>query len=138
MKNAFINNVCSSAFRRLRSAARRQPSYVVPPLGGSAFVLILACLAFITRAADRGWKLPPETTRLERGPGVEVATAQCLLCHSADYIAIQPPMNRAAWSAAVTKMKEKYGAPIVPDATNTLVNYLVKTYGTEKNTTDKR
>jgi hypothetical protein len=92
----------------------------------------LASFALITAAADRNWKLPPETTKLERGAGVEIATAQCLLCHSADYIAIQPPMNRATWAATVTKMKDKYGAPLVPDSTNTIVNYLVKTYGTEK------
>jgi hypothetical protein len=96
------------------------------------FTASVTLLALITRAGDRGWKLPPETTKLERGPGVEVATAQCLLCHSADYISIQPPMTRAAWFAAVTKMKDKYGAPLQPTATNAIVNYLVKTYGTEK------
>jgi hypothetical protein len=102
------------------------------------FVLtVFVFVALIARAGDRGWKLPPETTKLDRGPGVEIATAQCLLCHSADYISIQPPMNRATWAATVVKMKDKYGAPILPDSTNALVNYLVKTYGTEKTTTDK-
>ena len=96
------------------------------------FVATVLTVVLLTRAGDRGWKLPPETTKLERGPGVEIATAQCLICHSADYIAIQPPMNRATWAATVTKMKDKYGAPILPDSTNALVNYLVKTYGTEK------
>lgn len=114
MKMPFVTLAGSSAFRRLCAIA------------------IVALLPFILRAGDRNWKLPPETTKLERGPGVEVATAQCLLCHSADYIAIQPPLNRATWAATVTKMKDKYGAPILPDATNALVNYLVKTYGTEK------
>jgi hypothetical protein len=101
-------------------------------------VAVLTTIVLITRAGDRGWKLPPETTKLERGPGVEIATAQCLLCHSADYISIQPSMNRAAWAATVAKMKDKYGAPILPDSTNALVNYLVKTYGAEKSTADKR
>jgi hypothetical protein len=99
------------------------------------FVLtLLTFIAFIAdpRAADHGWKLPPETTKLERAPGFELATAQCLLCHSADYISIQPPMNRATWAATVIKMRDKYGAPILPDSTNALVNYLVKTYGAEK------
>ena len=95
-------------------------------------ILIFLAVTFLTRAADRNWRLPPETTKLQRGPGVEVATAQCLLCHSADYISIQPPMTRAAWAATVTKMKDKYGAPIQPNATNAIVNYLAKTYGTEK------
>jgi hypothetical protein len=99
---------------------------------------VFALIALITRAGDRGWKLPPETTKLERGPGVEVATAQCLLCHSADYVAIQPPMSRATWAATVTKMKDKYGAPLLPNATNAIVDYLAKTYGTEKSSTEKR
>jgi cytochrome c5 len=93
---------------------------------------IVLLLTFVCRAGDRGWKLPPETTKLKRAPGVDVTTAQCLLCHSADYISIQPPMNRAAWAATVAKMKDKYGAPIQPNATNAIVNYLAKTYGTEK------
>jgi cytochrome c5 len=78
------------------------------------------------------WKLPPDTAKLERGQGVEVVTAQCSLCHSADYISIQPPMNRAAWTATVTKMREKYGAPILTNSVDQIVTYLVKTYGTEK------
>ena len=98
----------------------------------------LSLLAFafagvsIALAADKGWKLPRETAMLRPGPGVELVTAQCLLCHSADYIATQPPMNRAVWTAAVTKMKDKYGAPVTPENIEPLVNYLVKTYGTER------
>jgi hypothetical protein len=94
------------------------------------FTLIL--FSFEAAAADHGWKLPPETAKLERAPGVELATAQCLLCHSPDYISIQPPMTRAAWTATVTKMKEKYGAPIPAENIEPLVNYLVKTYGAER------
>ena len=95
--------------------------------------LIFAVIcASVTFAADKRWKLPPETAKLRAGQGVELVTAQCLLCHSADYISTQPPMNRVAWTAAVTKMKDKYGAPIAPENVDALVNYLVKTYGAEK------
>ena len=102
--------------------------------------LYLASLLIATSAgaADSGWKLPPETVKLERGPGVEIVTAQCLLCHSADYISIQPRMNRATWTATVTKMKEKYGAPIPPENIEPVVNYLAKTYGAEKPAADKK
>lgn len=89
-------------------------------------------IAMSTVAGDKGWKLPPETARFERGPGDLLATAQCVLCHSADYIATQPPMNRAAWTATVQKMKDKFGAPIPPENIERLAEYLVKTYGTEK------
>jgi sulfite dehydrogenase (cytochrome) subunit B len=88
-------------------------------------------------AADKGWKLPPENIKLEKAPGVEVVSSQCALCHSLDYIAIQPPLNRAAWMATIAKMKEKYGAPIMEQSTNSLVDYLAKTYGAEKSATKR-
>jgi cytochrome c5 len=100
-------------------------------------LIVTATIASAT-AADHGWKLPAEMAKLERGPGVELVTAQCLLCHSADYIAIQPRINRAAWTATVTKMKDKYGAPLQSEYTNAIVNYLAKTYGTEKSASDKK
>jgi hypothetical protein len=82
-------------------------------------------------AADQEFKLPAETARLRPGPGAELASASCLLCHSADYISTQPPMTAAAWQAAVIKMQEKYGAPIPTNAVPQLVAYLAKTYGKE-------
>jgi hypothetical protein len=99
---------------------------------------IFFLLLISTQAGDRGWKLPPETSKLQRGPGVEAALGQCLICHSADYISIQPPMTRAAWGATVTKMKDKYGAPLQSEYTNAIMNYLAKTYGTEKSASDKK
>jgi sulfite dehydrogenase (cytochrome) subunit B len=83
-------------------------------------------------AVDKGWKLPPENVKLDQAPGVEVITAQCALCHSLDYISIQPRLDRSAWMATITKMKDKYGAPIQEQSTNSLVDYLAKNYGTEK------
>lgn len=95
-------------------------------------LFLLACLPLASIAADKDWKLPAETAKLERGEGVEIVTAQCMICHSVDYISTQPRMNRAAWTAAVTKMKEKYGAPVPGDQIEKIANYLVKTYGTER------
>jgi sulfite dehydrogenase (cytochrome) subunit B len=99
--------------------------------------LVLLSVGFV-HGADKGWRLPPETARLAAGPDVGLAAAQCMLCHSADYIATQPRMNRAAWTATVTKMREKYGAPISPDQIAILANYLVKTYGTEREPLPKK
>ena len=62
-------------------------------------------------------------------PGVELVTAQCLLCHSVDYITTQPPLSRAQWQAALTKMQQKYGAPLPVTSTNALLDYLVGRYG---------
>jgi sulfite dehydrogenase len=83
-------------------------------------------------AAERKWKLPIETAKFKPGPGAELAISQCLLCHSADYISTQPPLDRAGWMAGVQKMREKYGAPISTNQVDALVDYLVKTYGMER------
>lgn len=51
------------------------------------------------------------------------------MCHSTEYVAMQPPMPRKFWEAAVKKMKEKFGAP-TPDAqVAALVDYLTVNYG---------
>lgn len=95
-------------------------------IGVGAAALLFS--AWVGWAAD-AWVLPPETAKLRPAPGVEIATAQCLLCHSADYVNTQPRLTRAGWEASVKKMKEKYGAPIPADKTTNLVDYLTQAYG---------
>ena len=94
----------------------------------SAFVLAGACLV---AAAEPKWVLPPETATLQPGLGKELVNAQCLLCHSADYISTQPRLNRAQWKAGVLKMQQKYSAPIATNNVDALVDYLVRNYGRE-------
>ncbi|HUS36316.1 MAG TPA: cytochrome c [Verrucomicrobiae bacterium] len=100
-------------------------------------ILTLILFAVSTQAADRGWRLPEERIVVPPGPGSELVSTQCITCHSPDYMAIQPSLNRATWTATVTKMKDKYGAPIPAEQVEAVVNYLVKTYGTEKSPADK-
>lgn len=83
-------------------------------------------------AAEVKFTLPPETHKFKAGPGSEIAVAQCVICHSADYISTQPPMPRAFWKAGVQKMQKVYGAPIPEAQVEQLVDYLVKNYGDEK------
>jgi sulfite dehydrogenase (cytochrome) subunit B len=91
---------------------------------------LLACSAATAMfAADATFTLPPETAKLKPGPGAELVTAQCLLCHSADYISTQPRLTRAQWQAGVTKMQQKYGAPIQTNSVERIVEYLVNNYG---------
>lgn len=86
-------------------------------------------VASLVRAAEVKITLPPETGTLKPGPGVELAQANCLTCHSVEYISTQPPMPKAFWEASVKKMREKYGAPTPDDAVQKLVDYLTATYG---------
>jgi cytochrome c551/c552 len=80
-------------------------------------------------------ELPPETASFKPGPGAEIANGQCLICHSVEYVATQPPLPTAFWAASVKKMREKYGAPIPEEQVEPLVNYLAKHYGSDTNAT---
>lgn len=94
----------------------------------------IGAACFIANAADDQFKLPPETAKLKPGPGADLVTANCLLCHSADYISTQPRLTRAGWQAAVVKMQQKYGAPIATNNLEKLVDYLTASYGKESST----
>ena len=92
------------------------------------FLLAVSTLGLL--AAD-SFKLPPDTAKLKPSAGAALVTAQCLLCHSADYISTQPRLTRAQWTATVTKMQQKYAAPISTNNVEALVSYLTVNYGRE-------
>jgi len=80
-------------------------------------------------AAPLSYELPDETAGFRPGPGVETAQNNCAVCHSADYIATQPPqMGPAFWDAEVQKMIKVYGAPIDAADAKTIAEYLARTY----------
>ena len=96
-------------------------------------LLLLTPLA--ARAADQKTiALPPDNAMatLAPGPGMEVARANCGLCHSTDYIVRQPRADAKQWQAEVTKMIKVFGAPISPNNEKTIVEYLASAYGPGK------
>ena len=94
-------------------------SLLAASLGGSLLI-----------AQDREeWKLPAETTRFKPAPRAALVTANCLLCHSADYVSMQPPLDRTGWTAIVQKMRKTYGAPLPEERVESVVDYLVEQYG---------
>ncbi|MDQ3621681.1 MAG: cytochrome c [Verrucomicrobiota bacterium] len=99
-----------------------------------AWPVLLSIGAMAAFAGKLAIELPPETAGLKPAPGAEIAAAQCLLCHSAEYLSTQPALPRAFWKSSVEKMQQKFGAPIPPEQVDPLVDYLVKQYGTEKAT----
>jgi sulfite dehydrogenase (cytochrome) subunit B len=102
------------------------------PFSAAAIAIVGLSVAFTINAADSRFQLPAETAKFKAGAGAELAVSNCLLCHSADYVFTQPPLDRAAWQGIVVKMREKYGAPLPPDKVDAVVDYLAKTYGKEK------
>ena len=103
---------------------RKFGALLVVAVGGA-----LAC----ARAAEVTIQLPPEVNSFKQDVGAEIANAQCLICHSVEYITTQPKMLRPFWKAGVQKMQQKYGAPISDAQVEPLVDYLVKNYGVVTN-----
>lgn len=91
--------------------------------------LLTAAFAVRASAAPLKIELPPETPALKSAPGSDAAMANCLMCHSTEYITTQPPLSPAAWKAIVEKMQKKFGAPLPAEQVGTLVDYLAKSYG---------
>jgi mono/diheme cytochrome c family protein len=94
------------------------------------YAIAASLLAAAVPAAGVKIELPAESTSLKPGTGSDLATRQCATCHSADYVAIQPPGRPLAfWKAEVEKMKKVYGAPIPDDQVEPIAQYLTRAYG---------
>ncbi len=93
--------------------------------GAMTVALALAGACGVLRAAGAG----EEDIRLKDGPGRDLATGRCILCHSLEYIPSNAPaMNRAAWQKTIQKMKERFGAPLTDDEAKQILDYLDGSY----------
>ncbi len=68
--------------------------------------------------------LPPDPFSFQPGKGQEVATTYCVICHSADYIYMQPPHSQTTWTEIIKKMKLAFGCPIPEESIFHLAQYL--------------
>jgi hypothetical protein len=81
------------------------------------------------KAETRTYTLPDETARFRPGPAVETAEVHCAVCHSVDYVKVQPPgKGKAFWTAEVNKMIKVFGAPIEQEDATKIIDYLAATY----------
>jgi hypothetical protein len=83
------------------------------------------------RGTVRAIKLQEPQIELPPGPGRESIEAYCKVCHSADYILIQPNFSKETWTAEVTKMQKTYSAPIPDEKIPELVGYLMSVRGAQ-------
>ena len=97
---------------------------------------VMLCLLFgaalaVTPAAEKKIALPEDNpmAQLRPGPGADVARANCVACHSTDYIVRQPGRTAQQWEAEVKKMVTVFGAPISEDDIKIIVSYLADAYG---------
>jgi mono/diheme cytochrome c family protein len=71
-----------------------------------------------------------DSVQLRDGPGRALVEAQCVACHSLDYIPMNSPIfDRAGWQGSVTKMIRVMGAPIDDRDAAAIVDYLATRYG---------
>ena len=87
------------------------------------------------QAATKTFQPPPDLVQLKPSPlpGYGKAQAACVACHSAEYMAYQPPSAaRPYWEAMVKRMKLVFKAPLDDADIPVIVDYLAKTYGAEQ------
>jgi mono/diheme cytochrome c family protein len=66
---------------------------------------------------------------LQPGPGDEMATANCNVCHTSDYIIMNSMfLNADGWKAEVTKMRTAFGAPTDDATAAQIIAYLAAHY----------
>ncbi len=103
------------------------------------YISVIAALALTAGFAFAAFEgpehsitLPTVKTELKAGAGKDKTVAFCSVCHSVDYITMQPAFPRATWTAEVNKMIKVMGAPIPEDDAKIIIDYLVARYGTGK------
>ncbi|HSF10064.1 MAG TPA: cytochrome c [Nitrospirales bacterium] len=69
--------------------------------------------------------LPADPISFQPGPGSDLASRYCLMCHSAEYVYTQPPHPREHWMEIVNKMQTTFGCPISNEDMAPLIDYLV-------------
>lgn len=74
--------------------------------------------------STRAYVFPADPVYFQPGPGQEIANGYCLICHSAEYIYMQPPHSQTTWTDIVKKMKRVMGCPIPDDQIEGLASYL--------------
>ncbi|HZS33125.1 MAG TPA: cytochrome c, partial [Methylomirabilota bacterium] len=95
----------------MSTSTRRRPCR-----GRRAIAGLLLALSLPATAAAEGKTIvqPPDHPygALADGPGAQQARNLCGICHSTDYIVMQPRGDARQWEAVVTKMIKVFGAPI--------------------------
>jgi mono/diheme cytochrome c family protein len=86
--------------------------------------LMIVLLAAAPALADES------QVKLKAGEGMQLVQANCVACHSLDYIPMNSPfLDRKGWEATVNKMVKVMGAPIPSEELPAIVDYLAKNYG---------
>lgn len=87
----------------------------------------------VSKAEQRGTarviRLPKPDIHLPDGPNKQLVMVQCGMCHTPQYITLQPPFSKETWTAEITKMRTTYGGPIPEEQVPQILEYLVAVNG---------
>lgn len=87
-------------------------------------LLVNILLITVTALADES------RIQLKGGPAKTLVEANCVMCHSLDYIEMNSGvLDKSGWQKTVDKMIKVMGAPIKPEDVDPIVDYLAKNYG---------
>src|ERR1700688_3821504 len=102
----------------------------------AVLMLAVSAAAAAGQITERSIQLPDDNAMatLKPGSGVEVARANCVICHSTDYIVRQPGSDAKHWDAEVRKMVTVFGAPISDSDAKVIADYLSTAYGPQVKT----
>ena len=99
----------------------------------SAFAIFLLLVAGLVYAwaqdTTHSINLPETRVDMKPGEGLQKVETFCNICHSLDYIVMQPKFTKPQWIATVNKMVKVFGAPINEEDSKQIANYLVAQYG---------
>jgi sulfite dehydrogenase (cytochrome) subunit B len=95
------------------------------------FILLAVTIGF-AYAQEKQLTVPVVKVELAAGEGKDKAETLCNICHSVDYITMQPKSSKASWAGSVTKMRKVFGAPISDADAEIITNYLAAKYGNGK------
>jgi len=99
----------------------------------TVFVLLISLVAGLVYAwaqdTTHSINLPETRVDMKPGEGLQKVETFCNICHSLDYIVMQPKFTKPQWIATVNKMVKVFGAPINEEASKQIANYLVAQYG---------
>ncbi len=94
-------------------------------------ILTIAGFAYAqSKEAVHSIVLPAVKTDLAAGEGMDTTEKYCSICHSLDYITMQPKFPKATWTVEVNKMIKVMGAPIPEADAKVIIDYLAAQYGT--------
>ena len=91
---------------------------------------VLLSALFLAAIPATGCRAGESAVKLKNAPGRGLVQANCVMCHSLDYIQMNSVfLDREGWQKSVDKMIKVMGAPVRPEDVAPIVDYLAAAYG---------